>query len=526
MKTLSDKPELLTGKGWFSSRISIVLLALFRVTIHLLVINNLEYNRDELLYFSLGQHPDFGFATVPPMIGWLAWLMQNTFGFSLFAVRILPALVSGAMVFLVAALARELGGKSYSEILASIGFMISGFGLRSFGLFMPVFLDVFFWTLIFYLVCRYINNQEGPAVYLIGIFAGLSLLNKYLIALLLFWLLVSVLFTPYSKIFRDKRFWYGLAGGFILFLPNICWQLGKGIPVINHMAELNRTQLVHVDRIAFLTDQLIMPSWASALTISGLIYLLINKSGKKFRVLIFVSLLIILTLFLLRGKGYYTIGVFPFLIAAGAVSYEESLKTLKAKIIFPVLLVLLTLPSLPLGMPVFNEEGLVSYFKTIGTKFGIEIGRKFEDGSLHSLPQDYADMIGWEELTEITAKAYSMIDDKRASFIYGENYGHASAIMVIGKKFGLPEPVSFNESFMYWFPKKFDPDITSFIYINHRLGEDVQNLFNKITLVGRISDPNSREYGTAVYLCQDPKSSFNEFWSQRISMLPGQSPRK
>ena len=76
--------------------------------------------------------------------------------------------------------------------------------------------------------------------------------------------------------------------------------------------------------------------------------------------------------------------------------------------------------------------------------------------------------------------------DKNAAFIYCENYGQAGAITIIGKKYGLPEAVSFNESFLYWFPEKFDPDITSFIYINDELGDDVQQLFGKITKVGSI----------------------------------------
>ncbi len=83
----------------------IIFMALFSVAIHLLVANNLEYNRDEMLYFSLGQHPAFGYESVPPMIGWVAWLMEHTFGYSLFAVRLIPALLSGVMVILVAAIA-------------------------------------------------------------------------------------------------------------------------------------------------------------------------------------------------------------------------------------------------------------------------------------------------------------------------------------------------------------------------------------------------------------------------------------
>jgi hypothetical protein len=502
-----------------SEDLPVIFLAGFNVLIHLLVINNLEYHRDELLYFSLGQHPAFGFATVPPMIAWIAWLMQNTIGYSLFAVRLLPALLSGVLVILTAAIAKELGGSSYSRILAGIGVVISGFVLRTFSLYMPVHIDVLFWTIIIYIVIRYINTSSDKLLIWFGLIAGLSFLNKYLIGILFFCLLIVIVFTSYRKIFQNKYFWLGIVCGIIVFLPNLIWQIVNGLPVINHMSELERTQLSHVDRFSFLSDQLIMPSWASVLTVAGLMYLLINKGAIKYRFLGFVTILVIAVLFILKGKGYYTIGVFPFLIAAGAVSYDQWLKKRWMKIVFPLTLVLLTLPILPLGLPVFKSQGLVSYFKNLGDKYGIEIGRRFEDGSIHSLPQDYADMLGWEELTAIANKAYQMIDDKKASFIYCENYGQAGALTIIGKKYGLPEAVSFNESFRYWIPLEFSPEITSVLYINDELGEDVESLFGKITLVGRISNPDAREYGTAVYLCQYPKTSFNAFWKSRLEIL-------
>ena len=141
---------------------------------------------------------------------------------------------------------------------------------------------------------------------------------------------------------------------------------------------------------------------------------------------------------------------------------------------------------------------------------------RFEDNSIHSLPQDYADMLGWEELTSIVNEAWQIIPDKKAAFIYCENYGQAGAITVIGKKYGLPEAVCFSESFRYWIPKEFDPDITSFIYINDEMGEDVRMLFTKITKIGSISNPDAREFGTAVYLCEDPADSFNKFWKLRL----------
>jgi hypothetical protein len=497
----------------------VIFLAIFNIAIHLLVINNLEYHRDELLYFSLGGHVDFGFATVPPMIGWIAWLMQNLFGYSVFAVRLFPALLSGLLVIMTASVARELGGTIYSGLLAAIGITISGFALRTFSLFMPVHTDVIFWTAIILLVIRYVNTSSGRYLIFLGIVAGFSMLNKYLIGILFVSLAMVIPFTVNKKVFKERNFRIGILCATLIFLPNLIWQISHRLPVINHLSALERTQLVHVDRIGFLSDQLIMPSFASVLTIAGIIYLFLNKDALKFRFLGVVMIMVIVFLFILRGKGYYTIGIFPFLIAAGAVSYEKWIKKRWIRIAFPVLLILITLPMLPIGLPVYREAKLVSYFRNLEVKYGIVIGRRFEDGSIHSLPQDYADMLGWEELTAITSDAYQRISDKKASFIYCENYGQAGAITIIGKKFGLPEAVSFQESFRYWIPVKFAPDITSFIYINDELGEDIQKLFGKITLVGRISNPDAREFGTAVYLCEYPKISFNEFWKSRLAIL-------
>lgn len=494
-------------------------LALFNVAIHLLFINNLEYHRDELLYFSLGQHPAFGYATVPPLIGWIAWLMKSLLGYSLFAVRLFPAILSGLIIIVIAEIAKELGGSRYSSILASTGMIVSIFGLRTFFLFQPVHTDLFFWTLSIYLIIKYVNTSSDKFLVLFGILSGVALLNKYLIGLLFFWILVILPFTQLKMVFNNRKFWTGLILGAIIFLPNLIWQIIHGFPVTGHLTELERTQLVNVDRIEFLVAQLYSPGIASLLTITGLLYLFINKNAVKFRFLGIISVLVIITLMLLRGKSYYTQGLFPFLIAAGAVYAENILRKTWSQIMLITLLVILALPAVPFGLPIFNSKWMAGYFKRLEVKYGINLGRQWEDRSIHSLPQDYADMLGWEELTAIANKAYQMVPDKKACFIYCENYGQAGAITVIGKKYGLPEAVCFSESFRYWIPRKFDPDPTCLVYINDKPGNDIRELFSEITKVGSISNPDAREFGNSVYLCEDPKYSFNEFWTRRLERL-------
>jgi hypothetical protein len=503
-----------TGRNIFTP--AVIFVALFNVLFHIVFAGNLEYHRDELLYFSLGLHPDFGYMTVPPMIGWISCLMQHIFGFSVYAVRIFPALLSGASIILAAAMAKELGGSGYSSFLASLGLTVSIFFMRSFSLFMPVFIEIFLWTLCIYFIIRYVNTRSGKSLIWFGVFAGISLLNKYLAGLLFAGLVFIIPFTAHRDVFGKKHFWIGIASGTLIFMPNLIWQLTKGFPVFSHMGELYDTQLVHMNAPLFLTEQLIMPFAGTVFTVAGLIYLLIGKDSARFRFLGFLSIFVVLALLFLKGKSYYTLGIFPLLIAAGAVSYEKLFRGKALRIIFPSVIVLLTIPVTPIGIPVLGQDGLKEYFRGLDQSYGIDVGRRFEDGTIHSLPQDYADMLGWEQLAGITDSAYKMIEDKSSALIYAENYGQAGAITVIGRKYGLPQAVCFSESFLYWIPHDFNTEIKSFIYINNELGEDVAALFSDVQLIGKISDPDAREFGTSVYLCRDPKASFNEFWKMRI----------
>jgi 4-amino-4-deoxy-L-arabinose transferase-like glycosyltransferase len=347
----------------------ILVIVLTNIIIHLLVVYNLEYMRDELLYFSYGKHLAAGYATTPPLIGFLSFLIQNTIGYSLFAVRIIPALASGFIVYLTALICKELGGKNYAQVLSAVGILIAPFALRTFTMFQPVFIDLLFWTLVFLLLVRFVNTNSPIYLVYLGITAGFSLLNKYLIAILFFAILFVVLYTKHRSIYLKKQLYLGFLAGFIIFLPNLIWQISNDFPVFHHMSELNRTQLVHVDRIGFLIDQLVSPFFASFLTIAGLVYLFVNKSIRKYRFIGITILLVISILCLLRAKSYYTIGVFPFLIAAGSVAFERNIKNQIIRYAIIPVFVLLTLPILPITLPVYKADDLVSYFKNLEDKY-------------------------------------------------------------------------------------------------------------------------------------------------------------
>ncbi|GAB3516789.1 glycosyltransferase family 39 protein [Emticicia fontis] len=497
----------------------ILSLALLKTVFHLYFYNKLEPHRDELLYFSLGTHPASGYASVPPMVGILAFLLMKTIGFSAFAIKILPAILGGVMIWLTTKITEELGGNWFAQLLTALGIFIAPIFVRPFYLYQPVGFDIFFWTLIFYFTIRYLNTRQHNYLLYLGIAGGFAILNKHLVVLQLGALVIAFLLSSERKTLGQKSFWYAIGVCIIIASPNIIWQITHGLSSIRHLGALNKHQLTHLNRINFLKEQLLMPGIFLLLTCAGLCGLLFTQKLSKYRLLGVTILFVIGILFAVKGKGYYTAGVFPLALAAGSVWWEGLLKQWYVRMALIVFLLGLSIPLLPIGIPTDTPEKLAIHFKNFSEKYGMNDMLRHEDGKIHSLPQDYADMIGWEELAKITNTAYQQVSDKSNVLLYCENYGQASAINILGKKYGLPEPVSFSDNYYYWAPRKIASTTNTFIYINDELGEDVQKLFADIGLVGQISDPLAREYGTQVYLCRNPKTNFSEFWYKRVAGL-------
>jgi hypothetical protein len=482
----------------------------------------LEFHRDELLYFSLGQHLGFGYASVPPFIGLLAYISAKIFGYSLFAAKFFPAIAGGFIVFLCAQMARELKGRIFAQVLAVISFSGSILFLRSSSLFQPVIFDILFWTVSMYLIIKYMNTENPKFLLLLGASIGVGFLNKYNILFLVIALFMALPFSKYRNIFASKYFYLSLLIALVIALPNIIWQIANHFPVVRHMAELRDTQLVNMNVAGFFTDQLLMIIPATLIAIPGLIYLFFSGKMKDYRLPGFISLLVVILFLLLKGKSYYTAGIFPFIIAASAVAVEKMLKPKYLQILLVVVLIYLEWMFLPIGKPILKPEKLVRYFDQIEAASGDNSARRFEDDTYHKLPQDYADMLGWNELTDIANKAWLQVEEKNSCLIFCENYGHAGAISVIGKKYHLPEPYSFSDAFRYWIPKKFKSEIKSMIYINGKPGQDVIDLFADIQNIGQINNPLAREFGTGVYLCRNPRRSVNAFWEETVKKVTGE----
>jgi len=497
----------------------ILILAIIKLIIHFLTNTNYELHRDEYLYLAFADHLDFGYFSNAPAIGFLAFISRLLFGSTVFAVRLLPALTGAATVVMVCLAVKEMGGKKWAIFMAGTAVILSPAYLRVNWLFQPVSFDLLFWLLATFFILKLVQTENQKYWLALGFTWGLGFLNKYSITFLALGFLVALLFTDKRNLLQSRYFFYHLLIGFILILPNLIWQFNHNWPVVFHMNNLYRTQLVNVLLSDFLLAQPLMTLPALPLWLCGLIYLLFYKESKPLRVLAYTFIFVLLVLILLHGKPYYTLGIYLVLIAGGAV-FIEKIAAVRYWLIKPLLLlfmVVIIIPGLPFSLPVLSFEEMVAYGRESG-KYGLDGFLYWEDGRRHSLPQDYADMTGWAELAQIVISTYDNLSaaEKSNCFIYGENYGQAGAVKYYGKKAGFPEPASFSDNFLFWAPDSIK--LQTAIYINDDT-TGISPYFGIIEQIGQITDPYARENGLPVYLCRHPRNGFEQFYKEKTKQL-------
>ncbi|SFQ43860.1 glycosyltransferase family 39 protein [Parafilimonas terrae] len=490
-------------------------LALLRIIIPYLLQHPVyEPHRDEFLYLAEGHHLAFGFMEVPPMLSIFAWL-TNLFGGGMFWVKLWPSLFGAATFIVAGKIIQSLGGKSFALILLFLSFLFGAY-LRMFFLFQPNAPEIFFWTLIAFSFIRFVQTEKNKWLYVFGISVGLGMLSKYSVAFYTVSILLALLFTKHRIVFFNKHFWYASLIGFLIFLPNIIWQWQNHFPVIVHMNELQQTQLQYINPAGFLTDQLLLMFPCFFVWLTGLFNAL---SSKQYRFIGLAYLFVIILLLMGHGKSYYAAGVYPPLFAFGATALEKFTATQRkylryAFVIFAVGFGLFVVPIL---LPVLPPQPLADlYVKMNIAKTGT---LKWEDLKDHSLPQDFADMQGWEEMAQKVAKAYHALDDseRQNTVIFCNNYGMAGAINYYARKYNLPEAYSDNASFLYWLPTSLQ--IENFILVSDDPDEkqhDFAKGFTSVTKTDSITNKFAREKGDYIYVFIGADDNFRKFFKQKI----------
>lgn len=477
-----------------------------------------ELHRDEYLYLAQGNHLDWGFMEVPPLLSLFA-KATHLLGSGFFWVKFWPSLFGALTVFVVCQLVTELGGKRFAQCLGGIC-MITGAYLRIHFLFQPNFLEIFWWTLIALLLVKYINTQKSDLLILMGIAVGLGWLSKYSILFFIAGLFIGLLLTSYRKLLLQKHIYLAALTAFLIVLPNLIWQYSHRWPVIHHMNELRETQLAFISPFDFLKDQLLMQLPCFFIWIGGLYWLLFFRSGKPYRILAWVYISVIVLLIISSGKNYYSLGTYPMLFAAGAVWLERitAYRWHWMRYATVAVITILFIPIIPLALPVWKPEQLTDYYKRSGLdKSGV---LKWEDLKDHPLPQDFADMISWREMATKVSAAYASLPDsvKQSTLVYCRNYGQAGAVTYFGKD--LPQVDTDNASFLFWMPETYHA--RNILFVGGRLPDKddiVFQQFQSYQMIDSIANPFAREYGAKIILFKNGNEKLNQLIQTSVKGL-------
>jgi hypothetical protein len=229
----------------------------------------------------------------------------------------------------------------------------------------------------------------------------------------------------------------------------------------------------------------------------------------------YISIYILFTL--QEAKDYYLAPAYPVLFAGGAILYEmmpkkKILTGIKALSILA--LIVFTFITAPLTLPLLSPEKTAKYTSTFGLTE--TSGEKHEMGKL---PQHFADMFGWEEMTAVFAQAYHSLtsEEQSSCAIYVDNYGEAGAIDFFGRKYDLPKSSCTHNSYWFWGPgdKNFDVVLVIGEYRDlEESSKDLKQYFDYVEYAGTIRCEYCMPYenNLPVFICKGFRGSVEEIW--------------
>ncbi|MBN6038573.1 glycosyltransferase family 39 protein [Amycolatopsis sp. 195334CR] len=463
----------------------------------LLVNGGYGYFGDELYFLAAGRHLDWGYADQPPGLPLLAHLMDLLAPGSVWALRLPSVLAMVVSVVCTALIARELGGGRRAQVLAAGAFAVSMQFLGSGHYLATSTMDPFLWTVLLWLLTRWLRTRSDDLLLWAGVVTGLALNVKFLVPA--FWV-VALAFAAWlgpRDLLARPKLWFGAGIALLMAVPTVVWQANNGWP------QLEMGEAIGDENPDKLAAALSFPVLALAtagvgvglvLVLYGL-WRLLRTPSLRF---LGWTLLVLTVLFAVTGgRFYYVAGLFPLCWAVAAVRLEAGqaqrwwrwMATWPVYALTAVIAVPSTLPVLPASVLDANP----------------------------GLPRPiFADAErGWPEFTDAVAAVYHSLppEQRERTAIVTQVYWQASALDHYGPERGLPEPYSGNRG--YWTLATPPASADTVLYV----GADspvLRTHFAQVVPVGAVDTklPSAPMFtqGAPLWLATGPSSPLPELW--------------
>src|SRR5260370_15976334 len=166
-----------------------------------------------------------------------------------------------------------------------------------------------------------ILNGGRPRLWLLfGLVAGIGILNKHSMLFFGSGIAIGLLLTSARKQFARIEIWMALFIAFLIFLPNLLWEIRNGYPTIALLRTVIGSKYSTVSPLTYVGEQfLLVNPFAAPFWLAGLHFFLFDRLGSKYAVLGYAYLVVLLEMILLHGKIYYLAPAYIILLAAGTV---------------------------------------------------------------------------------------------------------------------------------------------------------------------------------------------------------------
>ncbi len=493
-------------------------IALGYFALHLATSTRYGYFRDALYYLACSEHLDFGYVDQPPLIAVLGWFTRNTIGASLPALLLWPALAGALRIVLTAAFARELGAQRFGTTLAAALAATPGvwwvidhqFAMNAF--------EPLLWGGLAFTVLRIIKTGNTKLWLAFGVLAGIGLQTKYSIIIFASALLIGVLLTRQRKILFTPWIIAGGAIAFLIFLPNLIWNIQHDWPFLELMRNIRATgKDVVLSPAMYLGQQVLMMNPASfPFWFAGLLFYFFASDGKTYRTFGWTFVITIAIFLITHGKDYYSAAAYVIVLAAGAVCVERLFKRSEGKprVLLRaacfVWLILGVVPLLPLVLPILPIETFLRY----QSHLPFEVPKTERSFVGETLPQYYADEFPWPGLVAEVARVYHSLtpEEQQRTAIYGTNYGQAAAVDFFGPQYGLPKAISGHQNYFLWGPRHYTGDI---MILMGETEDEAREHFESVTVAATLNNPYAYRYeNRPVLLCRGLKWNLQQEWSR------------
>jgi 4-amino-4-deoxy-L-arabinose transferase-like glycosyltransferase len=471
--------------------------------LHLLTNWGYGFHRDELQFLSDARHLDFGFVPYPPFTCAVERLGLELFGLSPVGLRLFSVLAQTAVVILTGLMARELGGGRLAQFIAMLAVAFSPVPLFQGTEFQYSSFDLLWWVLTAFLALRLLRTQNPRLWLAIGGAIGIGLETKYTICFLAAGLLLGFLVSPSRNLLRNRWFVCGIMLAFLIFLPNLIWQARHEFITLHFLQYIHARDVRWGRGGSFWFKQFFLCSniWAAPLWLAGIWFCLRHE---RFRPLAVMYLFPALFFTATRAVFYYLAPAYPMMTAMGAVGFCRRLASLRP--LWRNMLAVLELAGLLLGS-----------IASIAMVIPFPAGWWFHDfGLKHN--DALREEIGWDELIRTVAQIRNSLPPEQQAHlgITTANYGEYGAIEILGRAYGLPEPIgTTNSEWLRGYPT---PAPTTLIVLG--LGADEANaIFTGCRLAdhdGNLEGLRNEEsqYHPDIFVCGPPRIPWEELWKE------------